>query len=158
MRLLYSKDVTEKLGISVGERVQRLEWFPKSASLSVVIAFGDNCLLNFQTSYEGCKDDGDGNFLYQTINWQVRPVPSHQVPAEYDPTQGPPLTCDAAAHTATIQFLTDHAALMQHKIDAWFRPLFQASVPREQGTLDSSATLRILHHPSVHSERSHFTY
>ena len=88
VKLLYSRDKTEAIALDVGRRVQHPTNYPTWASRKVVMGAGDNCLIKFNTSYEGCRDDGDGRHSYLFINWFTRPVRAINVPDEYDPTKG----------------------------------------------------------------------
>jgi hypothetical protein len=56
------------------------------ASGQVILAVFDNCLINFKTSYEGIRDNGDGSRAYLFINWLVAFIDKTDVLQDYDPT------------------------------------------------------------------------
>jgi hypothetical protein len=41
------------------------------ASGKAILAVFDNCLINFKTSYEGIRDNGDGSRAYFFIYWLI---------------------------------------------------------------------------------------
>ena len=63
-RLLYTKETTENIALDLGNRVQSPFYFPEWASRRIAIAVFDNCLVKFDTSYEGVRADGDGSRQY----------------------------------------------------------------------------------------------
>lgn len=70
-RLLYSKETTEMIAADLGHRALRNpEWASKKLSFSVM----DNCLVNFKTSFEGIREQGDGLRSYLMVNWLTSPV------------------------------------------------------------------------------------
>jgi hypothetical protein len=70
-RLLYNKETTEMIAADVGHRALRNpEWASRKLSFSVM----DNCLVNFKTSFEGIREQGDGLRSYLMVNWLTSPV------------------------------------------------------------------------------------
>ena len=88
LRLLYSKQVTERIAVDLGNRVQSPGNFPIWASRKMILCVFHNCLVKFSTSYEGCKALGDGNYNYLFINFFTRPIPIADVPPDFDPSAG----------------------------------------------------------------------
>lgn len=76
-KLLYSKQTTEMIATDLGRRA---EIFPAWASRAICIAVFDNCLIKFNTSYEGIRSLGDGSRPYLFINWFIIPIKAEEVP------------------------------------------------------------------------------
>ena len=87
-RLLYSRDWTEDLALDVGKRVEAKENYPSWGSRKVAMGAGDNLLIKFQTNFEGCRDEGDGNRAYLFINWFVLLLAASTIPADFNPMAG----------------------------------------------------------------------
>ena len=79
-KLLYSKKTTEMILADLGNRVMLPEYYPQSASRTVSLSVFDNCLVNFRTSYEGIRSEGDGSEAYLFINWFTVPINNDDVP------------------------------------------------------------------------------
>lgn len=84
-RLLYTKETTENIALDLGNRVQSPFYFPEWASRRIAIAVFDNCLVKFDTSYEGVRADGDGSRQYSFINWLSSYIHQGDVPTIIDP-------------------------------------------------------------------------
>jgi hypothetical protein len=86
LRLLYTKETTERIAFDLGSKIQTPSRFPAWASRKILLCVFDNCLVKFPTSYEGCRELGDGSWQYLFINWFVRPIASEDVPDDFNPS------------------------------------------------------------------------
>jgi len=50
-----TKETTENIALDIGNRVQSPFYFPEWASRRIAIAVFDNCLVKFDTSYDGVR-------------------------------------------------------------------------------------------------------
>ena len=57
-RLLYDKSTTDMIASDLGNRVLR---YPQSGSRKESLSVMDNCLVRFDTSFKGVREDGDGS-------------------------------------------------------------------------------------------------
>lgn len=88
LRILYAKETTERIAFDLGNRIQRPGYYPPWASRKIALCVFDNCLVKFNTSYEGSREMGDGSWSYLFINWFVRPISLIDVPSDFDPAAG----------------------------------------------------------------------
>ena len=84
-RLLCTLETIENIALDLGNRVQSPFHFPEWASRRIAIAVFDNCLVKFDTSYEGVRADGDGSRQYPFINWLSSYIHQDDVPTIIDP-------------------------------------------------------------------------
>ena len=121
LRLLYSKDFTQRLALDMGDRLQLLD-LQRSKNREcdrVAIATFDNCLLRFDTSYEGVShDERDGNSQYMLINWNYMLIGNqHTCTEEYDYNSSSwwvPIT-----HEAVVAWLLDSDPLKELINEDW---------------------------------------
>ena len=88
LKLFYSKAVTERIAVDLGNRIQKALYYPSWASRKITLCVFDICLVKFNTSYEGCRDLGDGTWNYLFINWFIKPISTVDVPGDFDPAAG----------------------------------------------------------------------
>jgi len=76
LRLLYTKATTEMIAKDLGYRALRQD---RRSSGKVSLSVMDNCLVNFNTSFEGRQ--GEGNWAYLMVNWFTSPIPFEETKA-----------------------------------------------------------------------------
>ena len=80
MGFIYSHDCTETILYDLGKRIRVKNLFLEETkgkpiySSKVAFTVFDNCLVNFNTSHEGIRSDGDGSQAYLFIDWFVVPI------------------------------------------------------------------------------------
>ena len=71
IRLIYSQNYAKRLALDMGDRLcfNDLMKCKQGTCNQIAVATFDNCLLRFNKFYEGVAADGDGNIIYNLINW-----------------------------------------------------------------------------------------
>mmetsp|Transcript_37563 Transcript_37563/g.48586 ORF Transcript_37563/g.48586 Transcript_37563/m.48586 type:complete len:238 (-) Transcript_37563:995-1708(-) len=161
IKLLYTVETIEMILTDLGLRLSTKKVLledESKASGKVILAVFDNCLVNFKTSYEGIRDNGDGSRAYLFINWLIAFIDKSDVPDAYDPAAINGLWTEPTS-VSVLNWLLDTQAINNHinnsciamwnKINvnvldilnhppvtpatkSWF--IYQAHVPTDNGT------------------------
>lgn len=77
--LLHDKNITDMIASDLGNRVLR---YPQLGSRKVSLSVMDNCLVRFDTSFEGVREDGDGSQVSNMVNWLTSTIPASGTASE----------------------------------------------------------------------------